>query len=354
MTAVRISGNLPPNIDCTKAPIAFGRRAVPKLNEELQNPELITRQRALMSLCDLVHDPEIALEAMRLGCLESLKRLLRDVDSTVRMKTTEVFYRLATHNVGRVAFLKSDVILPLSQLFDEPVDVCRKNMHMAIEMMSEFPGGAVGLVEAGLIPRLVFKLTSELEEIQELILDTLHFCLCVDASEALASEAVSVLKEKLSHRSARIRNKAARALMDLSLGVQVCNLKHTLPSVPLEGKNKLCEEEVIPILVTLLGDPSPEVAASAAGALMSATVTTPGKYAALNADALLPLLGLVRSPQTNVCLNAVKAITVLAEAPEGRKELLKHLDLLEDLRGHDSEVTRRAAETAMRVITWKP
>lgn len=340
MTTIRISGNLPPNIDCTKAPIAFGRRAVPKLNEELQNPELITRQRALMSLCDLVHDPEIALEAMRLGCLESLKHLLRDVDSTVRMKTTEIFYRLATHNVGRVAFLKSDVILPLSQLFDEPVDVCRKNMHMAIEMMSEFPGGAVGLVEAGLIPRLVFKLTSELEEIQELILDTLHFCLCVDASEALASEAVSVLKEKLSHRSARIRSKAARALMDIS--------------VPLEGKNKLCEEEVIPILVTLLGDPSPEVAASAAGALMSATVTTPGKYAALNADALPPLLGLVRSPQTNVCLNAVKAITVLAEAPEGRKELLKHLDLLEDLRGHDSEVTRRAAETAMRVITWKP
>lgn len=313
---------------------------MPKLNEELQNPELITRQRALMSLCDLVHDPEIALEAMRLGCLESLKHLLRDVDSTVRMKTTEIFYRLATHNVGRVAFLKSDVILPLSQLFDEPVDVCRKNMHMAIEMMSEFPGGAVGLVEAGLIPRLVFKLTSELEEIQELILDTLHFCLCVDASEALASEAVSVLKEKLTHRSARIRSKAARALMDIS--------------VPLEGKNKLCEEEVIPILVTLLGDPSPEVAASAAGALMSATVTTPGKYAALNADALPPLLGLVRSPQTNVCLNAVKAITVLAEAPEGRKELLKHLDLLEDLRGHDSEVTRRAAETAMRVITWKP
>ncbi|XP_034757689.1 radial spoke head 14 homolog isoform X2 [Acipenser ruthenus] len=340
MTTIRISGHLPPNIDCTKAPIAFGRRAVPKLNEELQNPELITRQRALMSLCDLVHDPEIALEAMRLGCLESLKRLLGDVDSTVRMKTTEIFYRLTTHNVGRIAFLKSDVILPLSQLFDEPVDVCRKNMHMAIEMMSEFPGGAVGLVEAGLIPRLVFKLTSELEEIQELILDTLHFCLCVDASEALASEAVSVLKEKLSHRSARIRSKAARALMDIS--------------VPLEGKNKLCEEEVIPILVNLLGDPSPEVAASAAGALMSATVTTPGKYAALNADALPPLLGLVRSPQMNVCLNAVKAITVLAEAPEGRKELLKHLDLLEDLRGHDSEVTRRAAETAMRVITWKP
>ncbi|MBN3284458.1 RSP14 protein, partial [Polyodon spathula] len=175
---------------------------------------------------------------------------------------------------------------------------------------------------------------------KELILDTLHFCLCVDTSEALATETVSVLKEKLSHCSGRIRSKAARALMDIS--------------VPLEGKLKLCEEEVIPILVNLLGDPSPEVAASAAGALMSATVTTAGKYAALSADALPPLLGLVRSPQMSVCLNAVKAITVLAEAPEGRKELLKHLDLLEDLRGHDSEITRRAAETAMRVITWKP
>ncbi|EMP32160.1 Rhabdoid tumor deletion region protein 1 [Chelonia mydas] len=101
MAHARISAKLPPDIDPTKAPIAFGERALPKLNEELQSPELLTRQRALMALCDLVHDPENVYQAIKLGFLDNLKYLLLDEDSTVREKTTEVLYIMATHNVGR-------------------------------------------------------------------------------------------------------------------------------------------------------------------------------------------------------------------------------------------------------------
>lgn len=67
MAEARISPYLPPNIDPTKAPVAFGDRALAKLNEELGDPELLTRQRALMALCDLLHDPEHVCQAVHLG-----------------------------------------------------------------------------------------------------------------------------------------------------------------------------------------------------------------------------------------------------------------------------------------------
>lgn len=67
MASSIISCSLPPNIDPTKAPLAFGTRALPKLNRELNDSSLITRQRALMTLCDQVHNPEKINEAIHVG-----------------------------------------------------------------------------------------------------------------------------------------------------------------------------------------------------------------------------------------------------------------------------------------------
>ena len=36
-------------------------------NRELKDPELITRQRALRTLCDYLHDPEHIAEALHVG-----------------------------------------------------------------------------------------------------------------------------------------------------------------------------------------------------------------------------------------------------------------------------------------------
>ncbi|KAF7239832.1 hypothetical protein EYD10_13471, partial [Varanus komodoensis] len=141
MAHPRISAQLPPHLDPTKAPVAFGRRALPKLNEELQAAELLTRQRALMALCDLVHDPENAYEAVRIGFLDNLKKLLLDENSTVRRKTTEVLYIMATHNIGRTSFIEHEVIPALAQLLNDPIDICRWNMHYALKLMSELPAG---------------------------------------------------------------------------------------------------------------------------------------------------------------------------------------------------------------------
>ncbi|XP_051008456.1 radial spoke head 14 homolog [Acomys russatus] len=204
----------------------------------------------------------------------------------------------------------------------------------------KFPG-ARGIVSSGLIPSLVLKLQKEEVHIQELILDTLAPCLQEDATEALDSQAVPCFKEKLLSNNSEVRSKAARALIAIS--------------IPLEGKNQVWQHGVIPILVGLLSDLEEEVQANAAGALMHATVTTEGKYAALDADAITPLLELLCSSSTvKVCLNAIKALTMLAEAPEGRKLLHNHVSTFRLFQMNKNEAIQRAAQVAIKVIEWRP
>lgn len=56
-----------PPADWTRAPVAFGRRAVPQLFGELMRPEAEVRLRALASLCGLMRDPERVYQAVRGG-----------------------------------------------------------------------------------------------------------------------------------------------------------------------------------------------------------------------------------------------------------------------------------------------
>ncbi|KAM8818432.1 radial spoke head 14 homolog [Rhynchonycteris naso] len=340
MAYTRISMYLPPDINPTQAAIAYGCRALPKLNEELHSEVLLTRQKALMALCDLMHDPEHVYVAIRIGCLESLKVLLKDTNHVVRIKATEVLSIMATHNVGREGFLEHGIIAALSFLLSDPLTACRENLHLVYKRLAQLPSGAQGIVSSGLIPSLVWKLQREEEKIQELLLDTLAACLLEDATEALASHAVPFLREKLISANENIRSKAACTLMAIS--------------IPLEGKKQVWRYDVIPILVHLLEDPVEEVQASAAGALMYATVTTAGKYAALDVEAINPLLKMLDLPSRKARLNAVKALTMLAEAPEGRKVLQAHVAAFRVLQADTDPAVQRAATVAIEVIEWKP
>lgn len=67
MAGTRISECFPPLIDPSRAPVAFGRLALPRLLTELHAEEPKILQAALCTLCDLLHDPEQAYEALHHG-----------------------------------------------------------------------------------------------------------------------------------------------------------------------------------------------------------------------------------------------------------------------------------------------
>lgn len=112
-------------------------------------------------------------------------------------------------------FLECEIIRPVSELWDDSEEIVRRNAHLTLKMISETPSGAEGLVMEKLVPKLVAKLPVELDEIKLLVLDELHFSMVVDTADALASAAMEVFTQLLSHENVEIKAKAARNIMDL-------------------------------------------------------------------------------------------------------------------------------------------
>ncbi|XP_068999758.1 radial spoke head 14 homolog isoform X2 [Embiotoca jacksoni] len=317
--------------DPTWAPVAFGRRAVPQLFEELQEPEPGRRLRALASLCDLVHDPELLYQAVNGGFMEQLAVLLEDEDPLVKVKTCELLHQLTAHSAGRTS------------------------VHRVLNRLALLPAGAESLLS--LVPKLMLKLRheedeEEEEEVQVLLLSTIACCSRLDAQPSLSSDGVSLLRRKLSHRRPDIRREAAAAMMALS--------------VPVDGKRQVCEEEeLLPVLLHLLQDEDVDVRTNAAGVIMNVAIITAGKQRCLGLDVITVLLSLLseeeqeeekRRRRKALVVYSLRALTALAEAPDGRHLLLEHLPLLVR-RSQDAEEdqeVRRAAQTAVEVVTWTP
>jgi len=308
-----ISAKYPPQIDITKTPLAYGNGALPRLNIELLDMEkLVTRQRALRSLCDYLHDPEHISTAILIGIPSSLKKLLADKDTFCRYKAAECLYVMSTHAIGRKAVVEKDIIEALAKLFDDKDNMTRKNAHRTIEMLSELPLGADAIIQQNLVKTLVEKLKTELDEIKEIILDTLHFCMKVDTKQALEAKAMSVFTDLLISKSAGIKAKTACDIFDLS--------------IPLQGKIEAIDLKTVNALSILLKDEDMYVKCKSALALESIAITTPGKYNCLSAGCIALIIPLLDSPSSEVRVNALKLITCLSEAPEGRAELLNHVD----------------------------
>ncbi|XP_061135203.1 radial spoke head 14 homolog isoform X1 [Syngnathus typhle] len=363
------------HIDPNRAPVAFGRLAIPELFAMLEEPDATRRLQALASLCDLTHDPERLYQVVSEGFLDQLEVLLKDEDPAVRTRTCELLHLTTSHNIARQALLSSPLLARLSQLLDDPSPLCRTRAHRVINSLALLPAGRQGHLDditesqttlfdaflAGakelqaLVPKLMLKLQEEQEEKQEevqaLLLSTLSCCSRLDAGPALSHRGVTLIGKKLSHACSNIRREAAAAMMALS--------------VPVEGKRQVCEAAVLPVLADLLRDQDVNVQANAAGAIMNTVVITTGKHQCLELDVLPVLLQLLSERRGDVeeeqsrkalVLYSLRALTSLAEAPEGRRRLLLQLPLLvgrSELPEEDPDI-RRAARTAINVVTWTP
>uniref|UniRef100_A0A3P8U7D2 Radial spoke head 14 homolog n=1 Tax=Amphiprion percula TaxID=161767 RepID=A0A3P8U7D2_AMPPE len=331
-------------MDSTRAPVAFGRWDVPLLFGRLQQPEAAERLRSLASLCDLMRDPERLYRTVTGGKTESSpvrcgtsNRVPVKPGKNYRVKRLhEVISLLRPQNTHHFLYLPG-LFLCLPGLF-----LCRR------------PAGADALL--CLVPKLMLKLQQQDGEDEDdgddgdeeevLLLSTISCCSRLDALPALASDGVSLLGRKLTRRSPEVRREAAASLMELS--------------IPVEGKRQVCEGAVLPVLVGLLQDEDVDVRTNAAGVVMNVAIITAGKLRCLDLDVVPVLLDLLSKRLEEderskaLVLYSLRALTALAEAPDGRRLLLQQLPLLARTTEARHPDIRRAAQTAVRVVTWTP
>lgn len=175
----------------------------------------MTRQRALRSLCDYLHDPEHIAVCIDHEVPKSLQTLLTDADPFCRYKSAECLFVLACNYNGRKAIVENNIIPTLAILFDDEVVQARINAHKTVEMVSELPYGAEAIINLKLIKTLTLKLNTEVDVIKDLILDTLHFCMQINTTQALEAKALAEFTSHLKDSSAEIRSKSARDIFDI-------------------------------------------------------------------------------------------------------------------------------------------
>lgn len=90
-----------PNVDPTRAKLGFGRWALPKLKRQVHHEDIFEVMKALNSIHDLVHNPEKAFEAIKIGLVDRLMNMMLHERDFVREKICLIFYALAGLEVGR-------------------------------------------------------------------------------------------------------------------------------------------------------------------------------------------------------------------------------------------------------------
>ncbi|CAH8527070.1 unnamed protein product [Schistosoma guineensis] len=302
MALAIISLKPPPNVDPTKATLAYGRLAIKRINRELKDTDLITRQRAVKALCDYLHDPEHIEEAINEGTICLLSFLLKDPDIPCRGYSTECFVIICQHAIGRTAALRHNILEYFEPLldFNQP-DVIRLNTHRAIELLTTNLTGVQAVIEAKYIDLLVRCVEKEVDEIKIIVLNTLYHCFSFETEEGLNAGGIPLFTKLLTHSNTEIRTRAAQNILRLC----ICTTNH-------------------------------------------------GRYTTLNAGAIPLLLNLIDDKCSRVRVNTFKVLTCLSETPEGRRILLDHLNKISPHVTDMNAAVAKHAKIALSVITWQP
>ncbi|XP_074100204.1 uncharacterized protein LOC141528185 [Cotesia typhae] len=311
-----------------------------------KEPEPVQERQKLSKITDMLLDPKKILVAVRLKLVDELGTFLISNDPFIREKTAIAISEIARRPNGRQAIIRNPAILNnlINGLQDVVIDV-QVQMARVLEILAHDYFSAKVLVEEHkFIDIIAQAIPREQKELLILYLNSLEVLLLAHVNVCHAIE-INMIETLLTLMNYHKKDKEVLAKILSSLVLLCQDSLGTWKA--FEVKNFLS------ILMPLLNDDAKEIHEKAASLVAFATVTNYGK---LNGLIFIDrLLQLANNGQSKECrLMSIKALTNIAEVPEGREKLLDHLIFIEHINTEKDRVLKKHKNILLKVIHWHP
>ncbi|KAI9215892.1 hypothetical protein BC828DRAFT_410037, partial [Blastocladiella britannica] len=338
-----------PYSDPARQPLAFGRRAIPKLVAECTTTSTNAatapspsdaKRRSLHSLTALLADPVAVAEALATPLISVANTELKCADATCRALAAEILDLITVHEAGTMQAIEHDSLAVLLSLINDTDATVRLHAYNVIANMTAWPHYAARfpLTHPSLITTLLTALTQEhkksLAHLTPLLtaLSQLLASTPGDATIALAAVHAKLIPTVTSLLVSGIGGTNARALaVSCIASVAVHAARTPDPVVPA----------VLGAAPALLSaaehDPAASVRAAAARAIAGVAADVPAKRAVVKlgvAGVLVRVLaaeahGAQRetAAAADVAAAVLSAVAVVGEEPEARAEFSEALGI---------------------------
>lgn len=329
----------------------FEKVAYPKIVRELQDPNLIIRQKSLLAARELLAVSEGYVQCIAAGITPALVALLEDEDEIVRERAAGTLEYVAVKEVGCRDMIQHGAIPRLFVQLRDEYPTVRLSAYKCLKEACRFDCSRMALIflETAL-PELMLHVVEEDDEMSVLGLSILVACVQVRHNEKALLQLIDDADAMPALRQL-IESDQSLELQQVATQLIAC-LTATREDAKLQAVKVGC----VPQLLTFLEQPDLVLARAAAVALSTISLANEGKFAITDANGAPLVAQLVDFEDEQVCLNLLQVMTNIAEYPKAREQLLANniVGILQAIiTNTTSSLVNRSAAQALRQANFK-
>jgi len=324
----------------------FEKMAFPKAVRLISSEDPKLRQKALLTISELLSTREACVQLLSSGVVPALTTCLADEDRIVRERAATNLEIVvgAGGEAGCQHLLKSGAVEAMLDLLNDPVDEVRNAVYNAlVEGCLRSAAVQAKLVATDFVlSELLQKAETEDPLRASCALELLRVCLAGRNPDApmklLQVGALKTLTGLLGLTDQTVKEGAA-----LVLGL-LC--------IQWDAKGIAVKCGAVPALVRLLEIPELSCKTVATAALMNICVDITGKAAAVEAGTVPLLVEGLDTDDEKLILNSLQCVASIAENHKGRAELQVLIPRLSEMMHHHVTVIQRHAMLAKRAVEF--